>query len=91
MGLFDKVGSLFGGGQDLSNLSGLAFAKEQERLRKLRKKSTEETAFLATEGEGIAEKADIKLGDQLDLEDLTEEERRQRSTGRITPNTGLIL
>lgn len=93
MALFDKVSSALGlGGQDIGAVGEQAFRVEQERLRKLRKTSREESAFLETEGKGVSEKADVTFGDQLDLEDLTDEERLQRSSGRIdTPNTGLIL
>lgn len=93
MSLFGKVAKTlnFGGAPDLNGMSQQAFALEQERLRKLRIQSREDSQFLIEEGKGVSEQANVTFGDQLDLENLTAEERAQRSTGRITPGTGLIL
>lgn len=87
MGLFD----IFTGSPDLAGEEEDAFRREQERLRKSRIKTREEASFLLEEGQGVSERAEFSFGDELDLEDLTDEERLQRSTGRIETNTGLIL
>lgn len=83
MGLFSKP--------NLSGATRLAFEQEKERLKLKRIEAVKAANLDLTEGVGRARQANVLLGDQLDLEDLTEEERRQRATGRITPNTGLIL
>jgi len=67
-----------------------AFESELERLKKLQVFQESEAAFLTTEGKGISEEADIVFGDETDLEDLSEEERLRRSTGRLS-DTGLFL
>ena len=86
MGLFD----LFtGGSPDLAGQEEDAFRREQARLKIQRRELRKETAFLLEEGKGVSERAEFSFGDELDLENLTEEERLQRSTGRI--DTGLIL
>ena len=87
MGLFD----IFAGKPDIEGSAHDAFVREQARLKKLRREARIEADFMSTEGEGISEKANVTFGDELDLEDLSDEERLQRSTGRIEPDTGLIL
>ena len=99
MGLFNSVkgflhkplGFLETDSLDLLGASKAAFLREQERLKALKQEARKEAAFALTEGQGIAERAEVTLGDELDLELLTPEEREARSTGRITTNTGLIL
>lgn len=82
---------LFGGNRpNLELESSMAKLKERKLLQELREESKEESKFLRTEGQGISEKATITFGDELDLENLTPEERERRSTGR-TATTGLIL
>ena len=85
--------NLFGGGApNLELTTAMAKSKELKFLQGLRKESREEAKFLETEGEGISERPDITFGDELDLEDLSPEERERRSTGRIErPQTGLLL
>ena len=91
MGLFSKVADTLGlgGGQDLGQLSEDAFRRETARLNKLKITKRKEAQFLETEGQGMSEAASFSFGDETDLEDLTQEERTQRSTGRR--DTGLIL
>ena len=88
MGLFD---AFTGGGKDLGAVSDRAFRREQERLRKSRQDERRKANLLATEGIGISEQAQVTFGDELDLENLTDEERTERSTGRRELNTGLLL
>lgn len=75
-----------------SKVSDDAFDEEIEALKRLQALQTKEAEFLTTEGQGIAEQGKVVFGDQLDLEDLTEEEKLRRSTGQVSNiNTGLVL
>lgn len=87
MALFGLIGDK----PDFGNISEDSFLRERARLKKLKIEQREEALFLETEGEGISERAEFTLGHETDLEDLTDEDRLQRSTGRIEPDTGLIL
>lgn len=89
MGLFDSI--LGGGSTDFAGDSQAAFQREMERLRDKSKLERERAKFLTTEGEGISEQTNVTFGADLDLELLSEEEQEQRSSGRITRDTGLIL
>jgi len=88
MGLFS---GLFGGSADPARAKREAFAAEMERLQKAEKEAREDAVFSGTEGQGISEAASFTFGDEEDLEDLTDEEKLARSTGRREFDTGLIL
>jgi len=90
--ILKPVAKLFGvGNPDLSGAQQGAFENEMARLKAKEKVEREKSLFLAEEGKGIAHQADFKFGDELDLEDLSEEDRTLRSSGRLTRNTGLVL
>ena len=68
-----------------------AYLKEQKRLKRLERVKRSEARFLSLVGGGVAAKAKIKFGSELDLEGLSEEEQDIRATGRTTRATGLLL
>lgn len=67
-----------------------AYDEEIERLQQLQAFQEAESLFLTTEGQGVSEEASVVFGDETDLEDLSEEERQRRSTGRID-SIGLFI
>ena len=100
MSLFSKITSavlspvakLFGvENPDLTGAQQGAFENEMARIKARAKDEREKSRFLANEGEGIAHQADFAFGDELDLEDLTDKERTERGSGRLTRDTGLVL
>jgi len=90
MGLFD-AGIPLGSSANPEQARRDAFQAEMERLQKAEKTAREGAIFAGTEGQGISEAASFTFGDETDLEDLTDEERLARSTGRREFDTGLIL
>lgn len=95
--LFDPGGhirQLQGEDPDLAGASEDAFRREMLRLERVRQQKEREAEFSAEEGEGLARTAEFEFGDQFDLEDLTQEQRTERSSGRLAKentDTGLIL
>jgi hypothetical protein len=55
--------------------------KERKRLAKARKDAQERSVWQTTEGEGIAEKANISLGFDTDLEEEDDEMRDMNGMG----------
>ena len=85
---------LFPEDPDLEGASEDAFQRELLRLERVRLQQERVAEFSGEEGEGIARTAEFEFGDQFDLEDLTQEQRAERSSGRLAKentDTGLIL
>ena len=81
------ISTLFGSGvstEELERIRERARRRTMQELTVAARRERTAARFLSEEGKGISERTDITLGDELDLEDLTEAERLERSTGELT-------
>ena len=80
--------SILGGGGvssgELQTIRNRSLTKELARLRESQRIEREQSKFLQEEGKGISERTSLKLGTELDLEDLSVEEQELRRSGRLT-------
>jgi len=74
-----------------NSISDDAFDEEIEKLERLELLTAQKAAFATKEGQGVSREAEINLGDATDLEDLSDEEREARSSGRVSTQVGLFL
>lgn len=74
---------------DLEVLRHSSFAKEYEKLKKLREYQQQENVFRSTEGIGFSEKPDIQFGYEKEV-GTSRADRMFRATG-LVDNTDLLI